>query len=70
MSERADVGAQTFECAWEYVARGGICGTGAEGAAVLGDVACDASEVVLVMELPPNIRPHLPQCLNPLSILI
>jgi len=38
------VRAQTFEsCAWESVARGGICGTGAERAGP----ACDAGEVVV-----------------------
>ena len=41
--------AQMFEsCAWESVARGGICGAGAESAAVLGDVVCDAGEVDVV----------------------
>ena len=41
--------AQTFEsCAWESVARGGICGAGAESAAVLGDVVCDAGEVDVI----------------------
>jgi hypothetical protein len=44
-----NVRAQTFEsCAWESVARGGICGAGAESAAVLGDMVCDAGEVVVV----------------------
>jgi hypothetical protein len=43
--------AQTFEsCAWESVARGAICGAGAENAAVLGDVVCDAGEVDVAVE--------------------
>jgi hypothetical protein len=38
-----NVKAQTFEsCAWESVARGGICGAGAENVA---DAVCDADEV-------------------------
>jgi hypothetical protein len=44
-----NVRAQTFEsCAWESVARGGICGAGAESVAVLGDAACDDGEVEVV----------------------
>ena len=43
------VRAQTFEsCASENDARGGICGAGAESAAVPGDVACDAGDVEVV----------------------
>ena len=38
--------AQTFESrAWESVARGEICGAGAECAAMLGDVVRDTGEV-------------------------
>lgn len=41
---------QTFEsCAWKCIARGGVCGTDAENAAELGDVARDAAEVEAVV---------------------
>ena len=55
--------AQTFESrAWESVARGGICGAGAESAAMLGDVVCDTGDVDVVAaeEVDENIGVGVP----------